>query len=47
VVVLEAKEAAEVENWGKEERIVDVAAWATAMLTTRRAAAMYVDALLR
>lgn len=35
LVVLEAKEAAEVENWGrKDERIVDVVAWATDILRT-------------
>ncbi len=36
LVVLEAKEAAEVENLGrKDERMVDVVAWAAAILTTR------------
>jgi len=42
VVVLEAKEVAEVENWGrKDERIADVVAWATAILRTGWIGVMY------
>jgi len=41
LVVLEAKEAAEVENCGrKEERIADVVACAAAILRTRRVSVM-------